>query len=258
MKYCIALFMTFFLLTPVQAAIQTKTVEYQDGDQVLEGYLAYDDALSIKRPGILVVHEWKGLGDHAKKSAEKLANLGYVALAVDMYGKGIRPETNEDAAKEAGKYKNDRKLMRQRIKAGLEKLKKSPNVDPEKIAAIGYCFGGTTVLELARSGADVDGVVSFHGGLSSSAPEDAKNIKSEVLVLHGADDPLVNVAEVKAFTDEMDQANVKYKFIAYPGAVHSFTNPAAGDDPSKGVAYNREADQKSWEEMQKFLADVFK
>ncbi len=250
---------------PAQATVIGRTLEYKDGDTTLEGYLAYDDAFLgadakriAQRPGILVVHEWKGLGEHAKHSAEKLAQEGYVALAVDMYGEGIRPQTNEEAGKEAGKYKNDRPLMRQRIKAGLDVLAAQPNVDRSKLAANGYCFGGTTVLELARSGADIKGVVSFHGGLNTPNPADAKDIKARVLVLHGADDPFVKPEEVAAFEEEMKGGKVDYRIVRYPGAVHSFTNPQAGDDPSKGMAYNAKANQESWEEMKKFFAEIFK
>lgn len=241
-----------------RAKIKTETIEYPDGDALLEGYLAYDQSIMKKRPGILVVHEWKGLGSYAKKRAEQLAAMGYVAFAVDMYGKGIRPETNEDAAKQAGIYKSDRPLMRQRVAAGLEVLKNNPLTDPARLAAIGYCFGGTTVLELARSGAEIRGVVSFHGGLETPLPEDAKNVKGKILVLHGADDPYVGPKEVEAFENEMKQSNVNYKLIKYPKAVHSFTNPDAGSDPSKGAAYNAQADTKSWAEMKNFLQKVLK
>jgi dienelactone hydrolase len=246
------------LQTQATAAIKTETVEYKHGDVVLEGYLAYDDAITGKRPGVLVVHEWKGLGAHAKHSAEELARLGYVAFAVDMYGKGVRPQTNQEAAAEAGKYKNDRALMRARINTGLDQLKSYSTVDPQRIAAIGYCFGGTTVLELARSGADVAGVVSFHGGLDSPAPADGKNIKAKVLVLHGADDPYVPAADIAAFQDELRKAGVDWRMIYYGGAVHSFTNPEAGTDNSKGAAYNERAANRSWEAMKAFFVEIFR
>ena len=243
-------------LNSPKVLFKKQDIEYQDGDTMLQGYLVYDESLSGKRPGVLVVHEWKGLGDYAKRRADQLAELGYVAFAVDMYGKGIRPETNEDAAKQAGIYKQDRQLMRRRANAGLEVLKNQPLVDPKKIAAIGYCFGGTTVLELARSAADLKGVVSFHGGLQAPLPEDAKNIKGKVLALHGADDPFVKPQEVDAFEKEMKAGHVDYKLVRYPGAVHSFTNPDSGNDPAKGMAYNQEADKKSWVEMKAFLKKI--
>jgi dienelactone hydrolase len=242
----------------VDAAIITKTVEYKQGDTVLEGYLAWDDAKTDIRPGVLVVHEWTGINAHIKQRAEMLAKLGYVAFAADIYGKGIRPTMQADAAKTAGIYKNDRLLMRSRVRAGLEELKKQKQVDQMRLAAIGYCFGGTTVLELARDGADVKGVVSFHGGLSTPTPQDAKQIKGTVLALHGADDPFVKAAEVAAFQDEMRKAGVDWQFVSYSNAVHSFTNTAAGNDNSKGAAYNEKADKRSWEAMKVFFAEILK
>ena len=257
MKRAFLLAMALGWSATAQAAVRTETFEYHDGETVLEGYLAYDDASQIQRPGVLVVHDWKGLNDYAKKRADQLAGLGYVALAVDMYGKGVRAQTHDEAAKLSSVYRDDRQLMRRRILAGYEELKKRPQVDPGRIAAIGYCFGGTSVLELARSGADVAGVVTFHGGLSNPNPEDARNIKAKVLVLHGADDKFVSPEEVEAFKKEMDAAGVDYKFVAYPGAVHSFTVPSAGNDPSTGMAYNEEADRKSWEAMREFFSQLF-
>lgn len=241
-----------------QAHLVTKTVEYRQGDTVLEGYLAYDDAAKGKRPGVLVIHEWKGVGPYEKGRAEQLAQLGYVAFAADIYGKGVRPATNEQAAAEAGKYRgNDRTLLRARAAAGLDKLASFPQVDPKRLAAIGYCFGGTSVLELARSGADLDGVVSFHGGLATPNPADAAKIRAKVLVLHGADDPYVPPAEVAAFQQEMRQAKVDWQMVYYSGAVHSFTNPKSGSDPAKGAAYNEKADRRSWEAMKQFFKEIF-
>src|SRR5580704_3790066 len=168
------------LTSSAGAALKTQTVDYKQGDTVLEGYLSYDDAFTGKRPGILVVHEWKGLNGYAKRRADMLAQLGYVAFAADIYGKGIRPQTIAEAGALAGKYKADRALLRARVNAGLDVLKSQPNVDASQLAAIGYCFGGTAVLELGRSGADVKGIVSFHGGLSTPTPQDGKNIKAKV------------------------------------------------------------------------------
>lgn len=250
---------TAFLATMslAHADLKTKTIDYKLGDTVLEGYLAYDDSFTGKRPGVLVVHEWKGLNDYAKMRANMLAKLGYVAFAADIYGKGIRPQTVQEAATESGKYKSNRALLRERVIAGLSELQAQPNVDATKTAAIGYCFGGTAVLELARSGADVKGVVTFHGGLSSPTPADAKNIHAPLLILQGADDPFVPPSEVEAFEKEMNDARVHYNLIKYPGAMHGFTNPDnKGVDP-KGALYNKEADQKSWEEMKKFLQEIF-
>lgn len=243
---------------PAAAAVKTATVEYLDGDQTCEGFLAYDDAAKGKRPGVVVVHEWMGLGDFAKERAKRLAALGYVAFAADVYGKGIRAKDASEAGRLAGKYKGDLPLLRSRARAAFDTLAKDPRVDPARIFAIGYCFGGTTALELARSGAPLAGVVSFHGGLSTKDPADAKNVKGRVLVLHGAADPYVPPAEVAAFQKEMDEAKVDWQMVLYAGAVHSFTNPAAGNDPSKGAAYDERADRRSWEAMKAFFAEAAK
>lgn len=258
MKKIIALFFLLSVTIPAFAAIQTKTIEYKDGDIVLEGYIAYDDAITGKRPGVLVVHDWMGFGPFANHKAEELAKLGYTALAVDIYGKGVRPKNTDEAGVQATLYKSDRALLRQRILAGYETLKNEATVDANKIAVMGFCFGGTTSLELARSGAPIVGVVSFHGGLNTPTPMDAKNIKAKVLVLHGADDPYVPAAEVEAFEKEMNDGKVDWQLVKYSGAVHSFTNPAAGDDNSKGAAYNVNADKRSWAAMKSFFEEVFK
>lgn len=244
--------------TMAEAAIQTKTVEYKQGDTVLEGYLAWDDAVAGQRPAVLVVHEWTGLGDYARSRARMLAELGYVAFAADVYGKGIRPSTPGEAAAQAGIYKKDRALMRARVQAGLDVLRGNPLCDRQRVAAIGYCFGGTCVLELARSGAAIAGVVSFHGGLDTPTPGEAKNIKCKVLALHGGDDPHVPLKDVEAFEDEMRSGGVDWQLVVYGGAVHSFTNPAAGSDKSRGAAYDARADRRSWEAMKTFFAEIFK
>lgn len=240
-----------------EAKIHTEFVEYKSGDTALLGFLAYDDANTKPRPGVLVIHDWMGESAYSESRAKQLAELGYVAFAADIYGKGVRPANPKEAGALAGKYKDDRALYRERLEAGLDQLKNNKLVAPGQIAAIGYCFGGTGVLELGRSGADVKGIVTFHGGLSTPTPADAKNIKCPVLVLHGADDPFVKPDEVAAFKKEMEDAKVKYTFIAYPGAVHAFTRPDAGSDNSKGIAYNEEADKKSWAEMKKFFSQIF-
>src|SRR5437868_5500671 len=203
------------MLASTRAEIVTKTVEYKQGDTTLEGFVAYDNSVKTARPGVLIVHQWKGLGDYEKMRAEMLAKMGYVAFACDIYGKGVRPSSMQEAAAQAGKYKGDRALLRKRVKAGLETLLKQQGVDSKHVAAMGYCFGGTTALELARSGADVAGVVSFHGGLGTPTPEDAKNIKGKVLALHGADDPNVPPAEVAGFEKEMRDAKVDWELVAY-------------------------------------------
>lgn len=246
------------LACSARSEIVFKPIEYKQANTVLEGLSVYDDAVRGKRPAVLVVHQWKGLGNYEKKRAEMLARLGYNVFAADIYGKGIRPQTPPEAGAEAGKYKNDRALLRARVGAGLKVLAKHNLTDSKRIAAIGYCFGGTAVLELARSGADIAAVVSFHGGLSSPTPADAKNIKAKVLALHGADDRAVPATEVAAFEDEMRQGGVDWQLTAYGGAVHAFTDWGAGNDNSKGAAYNERADRRSWEAMKQFFAEVFK
>ena len=249
------IFLLLALATAARAEIVSKPIEYKEGSTTLEGLWVHDDAAQGKRPSVLVVHQWKGLGDYEKKRAEMLAKLGYNVFAVDIYGKGIRPSNPKDAAAEAGKYKSDRALLRARVNAGLEQLKKLGPTDPKRIAAIGYCFGGTTALELARSGADIAGVVSFHGGLGAAPP--GKPLKAKVLALHGADDPFVPPDEVKAFEDEMRKASVDWQLVAYGNSVHSFTDWGAGNDNSKGAAYNEKADKRSWEAMKQFFGEIF-
>lgn len=245
--------------TTVSAEIITQTVIYQDGDVTLEGFVAYDSqAQATEAPGVLVVHQWMGLTDYEKRRCRELAALGYVALALDIYGQGVRPTNTKEAATQATKYKTDRQLYRRRLNLGLKQLQDRVNVDHKKCGAIGYCFGGTGVLELVRSGADVQGVVSFHGGLDSPSPKDANQIKAEVLVCHGQDDPFVPAADIEAFKKELNEADVAYEMIVYPGAVHSFTQPMAGDDNSKGAAYNAQADQKSWASMKEFFSRLLK
>jgi dienelactone hydrolase len=241
----------------VQAEIETKVIEYSQNDTRLVGYLAYPKGIEGNRPGVLVVHEWKGLDGYAKSRTEQLAGLGYIAFAADIYGDGKVAADTQEAAALASRYKNDRNLLRARVKAGLDTLKAQSGVDADHVAAIGYCFGGTAVLELARSGADVEGVVSFHGGLDTPTPEDAKNIKAKVLALHGADDPNVPWDKVTAFTEEMRNAAVDWQLVVYGNAVHGFTNPAHGTDNSKGVAYNAAADRRSWADMQQFFNELF-
>lgn len=240
-----------------RAEIKTETILYKDGETTLEGHLAYDPALTGKRPAVLIVHQWKGITDGEKRRAEMLAKLGYVAFVADIYGQGVRPTTAQEAGAQAGKYKSDRKLLRQRANAGLAWLRQNDKVDAKRIAAIGYCFGGTAVLELARSGADIAGVVSFHGGLDSPTPADGKNIKCRVLALHGADDPFVAEKDLAAFEQEMRASGVDWQLNKYGGAVHSFTDWSA-DGSMKGAKFDARADARSWEDMQQFFAEQFK
>ena len=239
--------------------VQQKIIEYKDGDTGLAGVLVFTAAAQSpeKVPGIIVVSDWMGVGPFAIEHAVKLVEQGYITRVADIYGKDVHPTNAQEAGAQAGKYKQDRKLLRSRVNAALAVLRSQPNCDPGRIAAIGYCFGGMAVLELARSGAPVAGVVSFHGGLASPTPADAKQIRGKVLVLHGADDPYDPPAEIAQFQDEMRAAGVNWQFTAYGGAVHSFTNPKAGNDNSKGVAYNAQADRRSWQAMTDFLHELF-
>ncbi len=253
----VAPFVLAALAAPAAAAIQHETLTYQHAGQTFKGDLVYDDAIATKRPGVLVVHEWKGLVPLTRRQAEAVAKLGYVALAADMYGDGRMAKDNQEAAKWATALRQDRPLMRARAQAALDALKKHPRVDGDRLAAMGYCFGGGVALELARSGAPLRGTVSFHGNLDTPNPADARNIKGQVLVLHGADDPMVPAEQVAAFQSEMRNAKVDWQMNTYGGAVHSFTNPESGNDPSKGVAYNEKADKRSWEALTSFLKRIF-
>jgi dienelactone hydrolase len=258
MKRLLGMVAGLALVATAQAALHTETIEYKDGDVVLKGYLAYDDAVKDKRPGVLVAPEWWGLNDYAKHRADMLAQLGYVAFAVDMYGDGFNTTSPDEAGKRSGQIKNDRAAGRKRIQAALDTLRKQPQVEPKRIAAIGYCFGGTCVLELARSGADIAGVVSFHGSLSTPNPADAKNITCKVLVCHGANDGFESAEEVAGFEKEMRDANVDWQMNIYGGAVHSFTNPGADKFGIPGVGYNERADKRSWDAMRTFFTEIFR
>lgn len=237
-------------------SIESKTINYTQGKTDLQGWLAVPTGVPGKVPGVLVVHDWMGVAEYSKSRADQLAGMGYVALVADIYGAEVRPANPKEAAEQAGIYKADRALYRQRLLAGLAELKKQPNVDPDRMVAIGYCFGGTGVLELARAGADVKGVVSFHGGLDSPTPADGKNIKCKVLIQHGADDPFVPAEGIAAMVAEFNSAKVDWQMNTYSGAVHSFTHPGAGNDNSKGAAYNASADKRSWQAMKDFFAEI--
>lgn len=259
MKILTSLLLASSLVTGAHAALVEKAVVYQHGGATLEGFHVYDDAVAGKRPAVLVIHQWTGLTEYEKRRSRMLAELGYNVLAADIYGQGIRPQPPE-AGKEAGKFKGDRTLYRARLTAALDVLKADERTNPAKIAAIGYCFGGTGVLELARAGTDIAGVVSFHGGLAAAPgmTAEAGKIPAKVLVLHGADDPFVPGQEVTAFQEEMTNAKATSRAIFYKGAVHAFTQKEAGNDNSKGAAYNEPADRQSWEAMKSFFTELFK
>ena len=238
--------------------IKTEPVVYQIDGKPFEGCVSRPVKLEGKVPGVLVAHDWSGFGPFSRARAEQLARLGYIAFALDMYGQGVHAKNPDEAAKLSAPFYKDYSLFRARAQAALAELLKQPGVDPERVGAIGFCFGGTTILELARSGADLRGLVTFHGGLKTALPAVVGAVKvKEMLILHGANDPLVPPADVAAFREEMDTAKVPFKFIAYPGAVHAFTNPEAGNDPSKPTAYNPQAAEAAYGEMRAFFARIF-
>lgn len=259
MKISLTFIVTLWCIGGLQAALVEENVAYRESGVEMEGFHVHDDGIDGKRPAILVIHQWTGLTEYEKQRSRMLAELGYNVFAADIYGKGIRPLPPE-AGKEAGKYKGDRALFRARIMAALEVLRADERTDSKRIAALGYCLGGTGALELARSGADVAGVVSFHGGLEAAAGMGAAlgKIPAKVLVLHGAEDPFSPLAEVVGLEKEMADAKADSQVVLYGGAVHSFTQKEAGDDPSKGAAYNETADRRSWAAMRAFLTDIFK
>jgi dienelactone hydrolase len=248
------------LSVPVaQAAVKGEEVEYRANGTVLKGYIAYDEAVKGKRPGVIVVHEWWGHNDYARKRARMLAELGYTALAVDMYGGGHQAHHPQDAGKFSGELRKNLALARKRFDAGMRVLKGHRTVDGKRIAAIGYCFGGAIVLEMARLGEPLKGVVSFHGNLTTEQPAKAGRVKARLLVLTGAADQFVPDTQVESFRKEMDAAKVSYRVVSYPGAKHGFTVPEAdqsGKEFNLPLAYHAEADHQSWAEMRAFLKEV--
>ncbi len=237
--------------------MKTRRVEYVRAGEVFEGFMAWDEARAGRRPGVLIVHQFMGLSDHERERAERLAALGYVGFAADVYGKGHRPATPQEAMAMTARLRGDRPLLRARVRAALDALRADDLVDASRMAAIGFCFGGTAVLELARSGADLAGVVSFHGGLGSPEPDAGRDIKGKVLVLHGADDPTISAENIAAFQQEMRSGGVDWQMVYYGGAVHGFTQKAAGTDPSRRVAYDERADRRSWQAMRDFFGEIF-
>jgi len=254
----IALLTTAVLaVATAHAKIVTEIIPYQHGALECRGYLACDDALTGPRPGVLVVHEWWGLNEFAKEKARALAELGYVALAVDMYGRGQVVTTAEEAGKLAGQFRGDAALWRERAKAGLDALAADPRVDPRKIAAIGFCFGGSTVLQMAAAGYDLAAVVSFHGSLAAIPEADAARIKARILVLHGAADTLVPDEALKAFQDSLRKSRADWQVVVYGGAKHSFTNPEADKLNMAGVGYDATTARRAWAQMRALFDETF-
>ena len=236
--------------------MRAESLEYKDGDVTLKGFVALDDQSNHKRPGILVMPEAFGLGKQAKDRALRLASLGYAALAGDPYGNGLEVSDLQDAITHAGALREDNTKFRQRIRAGLDALMALPQVDTDRLVVMGYCMGGSCSLEMARDGAPLKGVVSFHGALETQSPAEPGKVQAKVLVCHGADDPFVPVEHVTAFEEEMTRAGVDWQVISYGGTVHSFTNPEA-DGSIEGICYNKQADERSWQAMQAFFDEIF-
>jgi len=244
----------------VQAAIQGEDVDYEIDGVTFKGYLAYDDAIKGRRPGVLVVHEWWGQNEYVRKRARMLAALGYTALAVDMYGEGEVADNPDEAGKLATEVSSDLSLEKTRFEAGMELLRENETVDPSEIAAFGYCFGGGVVLNMARIGEDLRGVASFHGALGTERPAKPWTVKAHIISFSGDADPLIGANKVAAFRKEMDAAKVKYRVVTYPGAKHAFTNPdadALGKKFKLPIAYDAKADQDSWQQATVFLREVF-
>jgi dienelactone hydrolase len=258
MRKCALALLALSLYQPAtSAAIKTETVTYKVGDKTFKGFLAYDDASKGKRPGILVVHEFWGLNDYARKRAEQLAGLGYVAFAVDMYGDGKVTEHPKEASAMAGMVRMNQKEWLARANAGLKILRDNPHVDSKKLAAIGYCFGGSTALALANSGANIKAAVSFHGALPIPSGDDVKGIKAKILICHGAADSFIKEDTIQKMRGAYDRAKVDYQMIYYGGAVHSFTVPEADSKKLDGIRYDPAADRRSWAAMRALFNEVF-
>ena len=257
----LAFILLFAAVVSAAPKIKGEPVDYKSGGVTLKGYLAYDENIKGKRPGVLVVHEWWGQNEYARKRARMLAELGYTALAVDMYGEGKTATHPDDAAKFASETMKNFDTAKARFEAAMAFLKKQRTVDRSRIAAIGYCFGGGVVLNMARQGEDLKAVASFHGSLAAVKPAKAGKVKAKIRVYNGEDDKFTPQEAIDAFMQEMHDAKVDFQFINYPGAVHSFTNPEADELGKKfglPFAYNAEADKRSWEDMTDFFAEVFK
>ena len=244
----------------IHAEIIGKEITYENDGVTFNGFIAYDADRAGTLPGVLVVHEWWGHNEYARKRARQLAHMGYVGLAVDMYGDGKQAEHPKEAGAFSGAVMKNMDVAKARFDAALDLLRKQQNVDPKKTAAIGYCFGGGVVLNMARMGTDVQGVASFHGSLDAKATAKPGTITTRILVCHGADDQFIPHEKVARFKKEMDTAKATYEFISYEGATHSFTNPGADAAAEKfgiPIAYNEAADKASWKQLKDFLADLF-
>lgn len=251
------IFTTFLMIIACQVYSQLKPVAYTDGETMLNGFSAAPVKGTASKPGILILPAWKGIDAHSKDVAQKLSALGYYVFIADIYGVGNYPKTNEEAAQKSGFYKKNYERYQVRIDLALNELTIA-GANPDNIVAIGYCFGGTGVLEAARGGIPVKGVVSFHGGLGKDANRKHERFETKVLVCHGADDPYVPEQEVLGFMDEMRESDADWQLIYYSDAVHAFTEPAAGNDKTKGAAYNEKADKRSWQHLLGFLKEVLK
>jgi dienelactone hydrolase len=243
-----------------QAAVQGREVSYEADGTTLKGYLAYDDAIKGKRPGVLVVHEWWGQNDYARMRARMLAALGYTALAVDMYGNGKVVDNPDDAGKLSGEVYKNMPMAKARFEAAMQLLRQQETVEAGELAAFGYCFGGGIALSMARMGEDLKGVASFHGGLDTNSPAQPGKIKARIISFSGEADPMIGADKVAAFRKEMDAAGADYRVVTYPGAKHAFTNPAADELGKKfnlPIAYDAAADKDSWGQATVFLRDVF-
>ena len=239
------------------AAVKTEPVEYTYDGKTFKGMLAYDDAAAGKRPGVLVVHEWWGLNQHARDRAKMLAELGYVAFACDMYGDGKTTAHPQEAGAFAGEVRKNQAAWAGRAKAALKVLQDNPKVDPTKLAAVGFCFGGSTAQLLAFTGADVDAVVSFHGAPVVPTPEQAKATKARILMCHGGADSFIKPETIDAFKKALDAGGAKYEWVSYPGVVHSFTAPDADKVGNPGMKYDEAADKASWAAMKKLFDEAF-
>ena len=258
MKLLAAASLLSLSLLPLSAKLISHPVDYADAKgTALQGYVVYDDSITGKRPGILVIPDWRGMTDYARMRSDMLAKLGYVAFAGDVYGKDVRPTTVADYGKQATMYKSDRPLFRERERAAYDILLKQPMVDPARIGAIGYCFGGTGVMEMAKDGLDLKGVVSFHGGLDASPLSPGATFTTKVLALCGADDPFENPADMTAFEQQLRDNKVDYQIVMYGHAVHAFTDKDVGLLNLPGAKYNAAADHRSWQAMKDFFAEIF-